>query len=46
MVGSKPLHVMCGKVDGFIRDYNGTKYLVLFGPKKYDAIFNTIFHAY
>ena len=33
---------MFDKVDGFIRDYNETEYLILFGPKKYDAIFNLI----
>ena len=26
------------KTNGFIRVYNGTRYLVLFGPEKYDAI--------
>ena len=29
-------------IDGFIRAYNGTKYLILFGPEKYDAIYNRI----
>ena len=33
---------MFNKVDGFIRDYDGTKYLVLFSPEKYDAIFDRI----
>ena len=27
------------KVDGFIRVADGTRYLVLFGPEKYNAIF-------
>ena len=31
--GAKPLCFMFGKGDGFIRDYDGTKYLVLFGLK-------------
>ena len=29
-------------IDGFVRDYNGTRYLVLFGPEKYDVIYNRI----
>ena len=34
---------MFNKVDGFIRDYDGTKYLVaLFGSGKYNPIFNRI----
>ena len=33
---------MFDKVDGFIRVYDGTKYLVLFGPEKYDGFFNRI----
>ena len=28
--------------NGFIRDYDGTRYLVLFGPEKYDSIYNRI----
>ena len=31
---------MLDKVDGFIRDYNGNNCSVLFGPEKYDAIFD------
>ena len=42
LVGSKPLRIMFYKMDGFVRDYNETKYLVLFGSEKYDAIFNRI----
>ena len=36
------MRVMFNKVNGFIRDHNGTKYLMLFGPEKYDAIFDRI----
>ena len=32
-IGAKPLHIMFDKVNGFIRDYDGTKYLVLFSSK-------------
>ena len=38
----KPLRIMFDKVDGFIRDYDGTKYLVLFGREKYNAIYDRI----
>ena len=30
------------KINGFIRVYDRTRYLVLFGPEKCDAIFNRI----
>ena len=30
------------KTDGFIRIYDGSKYLVLLGPEIYDAIYNRI----
>ena len=33
---------MFSKVDRFFRDYDGTKYLVLFGPERYNAIYNRI----
>ena len=33
---------MFSKEDRFIRGYNGTKYLGLFGSEKYDAIFDRI----
>ena len=43
LVGAKPLDIMCNKVDGFVRNYRGTKYLVLFGTEMaYDAIFDRI----
>ena len=42
LIGAKPLYIMCNKVDGFMRDYNETKYLVSFGPEKYDAIYDRI----
>ena len=28
------------KTDGFIRVYDGTRYLVLFGPENYNSIYN------
>ena len=42
LIGAKPLRIIFDKVDGFIRDYGGTKYLVLSGPEKYDAILDRI----
>ena len=30
------------KVDVFIRVYDGTRYFVLFGPEKFDRIYNRI----
>ena len=30
------------KIDGFIRDYIGTRYLVPLGPEKYDTIYKRI----
>ena len=37
---SKPLRIKFNKIDGFIRIYDGTRYLVLFGSEKYDSIYN------
>ena len=42
LLGGKPLRIMFEKVNGFIRDYDGTKYLVLFDSEKYDAIYDRI----
>ena len=42
LIAAKPLLIMFDKVDGFISDYNGTKYLVLFRLEKYNAIHDTI----
>ena len=35
---------MFDRVDGFIRDYDGTEYLVLFGFEKYNVIYDRIRH--
>ena len=42
LIGSKPLRIRLDKVDGFIRVYDGSRYLILFGSDKYDAIYNRI----
>ena len=41
-LGAKPLHIRFNKIGGFIRVYNGTRYLVLFGPEKYDSFYSRI----
>ena len=38
MIGAKLLRIRFDKVDRFIRVHDGIRYLVLFGPEKYDAI--------
>ena len=40
--GSKPLRIRFDKIDGIIIIYDGTRYLTLFGTKKYDAIYDKI----
>ena len=40
MIGPKPSFFRFNKTDGFIRIYDGNRYLVLFGPEKYDTIYN------
>ena len=35
-----PLRIRFDEIDGFIRVYNGTRYLVLFESEKYDCIYN------
>ena len=42
LIGAKPWRIMFDKVEGFIRVYDGATYLILFGPEKYDAIYNRI----
>ena len=38
LTGSKPMRIIYNMVDSVIRDYGGTKYLVLFGSERNDAI--------
>ena len=38
LIGSKPMRIIYNMVDSVIRDYGGTKYLVLFGSERNDAI--------
>ena len=39
LVGAKLLRIRFEKINGFIRVFDQTRYLVLFGPEKYDIIF-------
>ena len=44
-IGAKPLHIRFEKIDGFIKIYDGTKYLILSGPERserYDEIYDSI----
>ena len=38
LISAKPFRIMFNKVVGFIRVYDGTRYLVLHGPENYNAI--------
>ena len=42
LIGAKPLPIRFDKIEESIRFYNGIKYLVSFGGKKYDFIQNRI----
>ena len=42
LTGIKPLRIRLNKVDGIIKVYDGTRYLVLFCPEKQDASYNRI----
>ena len=41
-MGAKSLRIRFDKVNGFIKVYDGIRYLVLFGPERYDAIYDLI----
>ena len=42
LIGAKPLRIIFSKVDKFVRNYYLIKYLVLFGLKKYDPIYDIV----
>ena len=42
LIDPETLCIRFDKMDAFIRIYDGTRYLVLLGPDKYDAIYNRI----
>ena len=39
-MSAKLVRIRFNKIDGFIKIYDGTRYLVLFGPERYDAIYD------
>ena len=39
LIDPKPLRIRFDKINGFIRIYDGTRYLALFGSEKYDAVY-------
>ena len=41
LIDPKPLRIRFIKIDGFITIYDKTRYLMLFGPEKYDAIYKS-----
>ena len=40
----KPLRIRFDKIDGFIRIYDGTRYLKLFDTEKYEPVFDRIIY--
>ena len=42
LIDSKPLRIRFDKIDRFIRVYDRTRYLVLFGSERYDFIYSRI----
>ena len=44
LISTKSLRIIFDKANGFIRDYDGTKYVAFFGLKNYDAIYDRIRH--
>ena len=42
MIGSKTLQIRFDKIYGIIRIYDGSRYLTLFGTKKYDSTYDRI----
>ena len=44
LIDAKPLRISFDKIDRFIRVYDGSRYIVLFGLEKYDAIYNRIIY--
>ena len=42
LIVPKSLPIWFSRIDGFIRIYDGTRYLLLCGSEKYDSIYNRI----
>ena len=41
-MGAKPLRIWLDEIDGFIKIFDGIRYLVLLASKRYDEIYNRI----
>ena len=41
-MGAKPLCIWLEKIDGYVKIYDGVRYLVLFAPERYNAIYDRI----
>ena len=41
-IGAKPLRISFDEIEGFIKIYDRTRYLILFGPEQYGTIYNRI----
>ena len=44
LIDANLLSIFFNKIDGLIRVYDETRYLVIFGPEKYNTIWNNIRH--
>ena len=42
LIDPKPLHIRFDQIERFIRIYDETRYLTLFGSEKYEAIYHRI----
>ena len=42
LISVNPLHIILDRIDEFSRKFDGARYLILLGPEKYDAIYNSI----
>ena len=42
LMGTKPFRNRFDKINGYIRGYDGTKFVILFGGEKWDFIYNRI----
>ena len=41
-MSEKPLRIRFDKIDRFIKPYDGTRYLLLFRPERYDVVYDRI----
>ena len=42
LIDPKPLHIRFDEIDGFIRIYDGARYLTLFGLEEYEVVYDRI----